>query len=82
MANDNNTPDSDTTNEPAEASTEEAPPDLEMPDAEAPSPEPDEAVEGPDEEELPVEELMHGDGHAAIPEIPSLVSDGSIEIDE
>jgi len=81
MANDNNTPDSDTTNEPAEANTEEAPPDLEMPDAEAPSPDPDEAT-SPDEEDLPVEELMHGDGHAAIPNIPSLVSDGSIEIDK
>ncbi|HKL88742.1 MAG TPA: thiamine pyrophosphate-dependent enzyme [Salinibacter sp.] len=81
MANDNNTPDSDTTNEPAEADTEEAPPDLEMPDAEAPSPDPDEAT-SPDEEDLPVEELMHGDGHAAIPNIPSLVSDGSIEIDK
>jgi 2-oxoisovalerate dehydrogenase E1 component len=82
MANDPNTPDSNTTDEPAEANTEEAPPDLEMPDAEAPSPDPDEAVEAPNDDDLPVEELMHGDGHAAIPEIPSLVTDGSIEIDE
>jgi 2-oxoisovalerate dehydrogenase E1 component len=80
MANDSNTPDPNTTNDPAEAETEEAPPDLEMPDAEAPSPAPDEAVEAPDEDDLPVENLMHGDGHAAIPEIPSLVSDGSIDV--
>jgi 2-oxoisovalerate dehydrogenase E1 component len=82
MANDKNSPDPDTMNDAAETETEEAPPDLEMPDAEAPSPDPDDAVEAPDDEELPVEELMHGDGHAAIPGIPSLVSDGSIEIDE
>jgi 2-oxoisovalerate dehydrogenase E1 component len=82
MANDNNTPDPDATNDSAETNTEEAPPDLEMPDAEAPSPDPDEAVEEPTDEDLPVEQLMHGDGHAAIPDIPSIVSDGSIEIDE
>ena len=81
MANDPNTPDPDTTNDRAETDTEEAPPDLEMPDAEAPSPDPDEATEPSEDDELPVEELMHGDGHAAIPEIPSLVSDGSIDID-
>jgi 2-oxoisovalerate dehydrogenase E1 component len=53
-----------------------------MPDGEAPSPPaPDEAVEAADEDDLPVDALMYGDGHAAIPEIPSLTSDGSIEID-
>jgi 2-oxoisovalerate dehydrogenase E1 component len=52
------------------------------PDAEAPSPPaPDEALETTDEDDLPVDALMYGDGHAAIPEIPSLTSDGSIEID-
>jgi 2-oxoisovalerate dehydrogenase E1 component len=30
---------------------------------------------------LPVDALMYGDGHAAIPEIPSLVSDGSVDLD-
>ncbi|WP_263819551.1 alpha-ketoacid dehydrogenase subunit alpha/beta [Salinibacter sp.] len=33
-------------------------------------------------EEIPAESLMHGDGHAAIPQIPSITSDGSIEVDE
>jgi len=33
-------------------------------------------------EEIPAENLMHGDGHAAIPQIPSITSDGSIEVDE
>ncbi len=81
MANENNIPDPETTDDPAEANaSEDAPPDLEMPDAEAPAPDPDEAVDS-SEEELPVENLMHGDGHAAIPEIPSLKSDGSIDVD-
>ena len=61
------------------------------PEAEAPQPDsPDgEPSSPPDAEEavettegLPVEELMHGDGHAAIPRIPSIESDGSIDIDE
>jgi 2-oxoisovalerate dehydrogenase E1 component len=81
MANDHDTPDPDTTDESAETDTEETPPDLEMPDAEAPDPDPDEAVEDPEADDLPVEELMHGDGHAAIPQIPSIESDGSIDID-
>ncbi len=80
MAN-NNTSDPNTTDQSAETDTEAAPPDLEMPDAEAPAPDPDEAVDDPAEDDLPVEELMHGDGHAAIPQIPSIESDGSIEID-
>ena len=34
------------------------------------------------DDDLPVEDLMHGDGHAAIPNRPSIDADGSIEIDE
>jgi len=83
MANENNTPDTDPTEDPAEATpSQDEGSELEMPDAEAPSPDPDEAVDGPDKEDLPVQELMHGDGHAAIPQIPSIESDGSIEIEE
>ena len=78
MANNNDTPDPETTDESGETETEEPPPKLEMPDAEAPDP--DQAVEDPAEDDLPVEELMHGDGHAAIPQIPSIESDGSIDI--
>ena len=50
------------------------------PEAASP-PAPDEAMKAADEDDLPVEALMYGDGHAAIPEIPSLTSDGSIDID-
>src|SRR6056297_1812242 len=53
-------------------------PDPEMPDATAPEPDP-EAAEADDD--LPVNQLMHGDGHAAIPEIPSIESDGSLDIE-
>jgi len=53
-----------------------------QPDGDPPSPpDAEEAVETVDEE-IPVENLMHGDGHAAIPETPSIESDGSIEIDK
>jgi len=52
----------------------------EMPDAEAPEPDPDTAVQTANED-LPVDHLMHGDGHAAIPEIPSIESDGSLDIE-
>jgi len=37
------------------------------------------AVASPDD--VPAEELEHGDGHAAIPTVPSLESDGSVDID-
>ena len=53
-----------------------------QPDGEPSSPpDAEEAVETVNEE-IPVENLMHGDGHAAIPETPSIESDGSIEIDK
>jgi 2-oxoisovalerate dehydrogenase E1 component len=81
MANDNTPPKPEATNESVDANTEEAPPDLEMPDAEAPEPDPDEATATAAEDDLPVDQLMHGDGHAAIPEIPSIVSDSSIEVE-
>ncbi|WP_263784950.1 alpha-ketoacid dehydrogenase subunit alpha/beta [Salinibacter grassmerensis] len=45
------------------------------------SPDAEEAVKTA-AEEIPAENLMHGDGHAAIPQIPSITSDGSIEVDE
>ena len=32
------------------------------------------------QDDLPVENLMHGNGHAAIPDLPSIASDGSIEV--
>ncbi len=54
-------------------------PDPEMPEADAPEPDPDTAEAAPDD--LPVDQLMHGDGHAAIPEIPSIESDGSLDIE-
>lgn len=53
-------------------------PDPEMPDATAPEPDPKAAEADGD---LPVNQLMHGDGHAAIPEIPSIESDGSLDIE-
>ncbi|MFO8099682.1 MAG: dehydrogenase E1 component subunit alpha/beta [Salinibacter sp.] len=54
-------------------------PEPEGPDAEAPEPDP-EAAEAAASDDLPVDHLMHGDGHAAIPEIPSIESDGSLDI--
>ena len=63
------------------------PPEAETPESDPPDGEPssppdaENAVETT-EEGIPAEELMHGDGHAAIPQIPSIESDGSIEIDE
>ncbi len=54
-------------------------PDPEMPEADAPEPAPDTAEAATDD--LPVDQLMHGDGHAAIPEIPSIESDGSLDIE-
>ncbi|WP_233993768.1 alpha-ketoacid dehydrogenase subunit alpha/beta [Salinibacter altiplanensis] len=51
----------------------------ELPDPPS-SPDGKEAVEAV-AEERPAES-MHGDGHAAIPQIPSITSDGSIAIDE
>lgn len=54
--------------------------DSEVSDGELPSPpEPSESVDAG--EDLPVDQLTHGDGHAAIPDIPSIETDGTIEID-
>ncbi|MFB6099336.1 MAG: thiamine pyrophosphate-dependent enzyme [Salinibacter sp.] len=74
-------PDLDSQEESPDAPDAETPePDL--PDGEPPSPpDAEEAVETTDED-IPVEQLMHGAGHAAIPQIPSIESDGSIEIEE
>ena len=54
-------------------------PGPEMPEAEAPEPNPDTAEA--DTDTLPADQLMHGDGHAAIPEIPSIESDGTLDIE-
>jgi len=67
---------------PSSESDAAASPDPAMPDDETPSPpSPDEALEAADEDALPTDALMYGDGHAAIPEIPSLSTDGSIELE-
>ena len=77
---DTNDPDLDPQEESSDAQAEAPEPDLS--DGEPPSPpNAEEAVETA-EEDIPMEDLMHGDGHAAIPEIPSIESDGSIDIDE
>ena len=50
----------------------------EAPDVEAPEPGPDAATDGDD---VPADQLMHGDGHAAIPDLPSIETDGSLDIE-
>jgi 2-oxoisovalerate dehydrogenase E1 component len=67
------------TTPPPDSSNADSPdsPEPEAPDAEAPDPSPTAAAETG----LPVDQLMHGDGHAAIPEIPSIESDGSLTIE-
>ncbi|MEF8815650.1 MAG: dehydrogenase E1 component subunit alpha/beta [Salinibacter sp.] len=57
-------------------------PEPERPDGEPPSPPDAETAVEAAAEEIPAENLMHGDGHAAIPQIPSITSDESIEVDE
>ena len=83
MAHAPNPSDSEPSSESAETNASEAPsPEPAAPDAEAPSPPgPEDAMAAADAGNLPVDALMYGDGHAAIPEIPSLVSDGSVDLD-
>ena len=86
MANAPTPPDS----EPSSESAEPNAPDTASPEAPAaggdtsPPPAPDGAAGAADEADentLPDGALTYGDGHAAIPEIPSLLTDGSIEVD-
>ena len=81
MANTIDSPDSELSNSPESNGTDGAASDAEPADTSAAPPDPEAVVDGSDDS-LPVEELMYGDGHAAIPEIPSIKSDGSIEIDQ
>jgi len=57
-------------------------PEPKRPDGEPPSPPDAETAVEAAAEEIPAENLMHGDGHAAIPQIPSITSDESIEVEE
>ena len=79
---DTNDSDLDTQTNASSGAPEAESPESELPDGPPPSPpDAEEAVETA-AEEIPAENLMHGDGHAAIPQIPSITSDGSIEVDE
>jgi 2-oxoisovalerate dehydrogenase E1 component len=80
---DRNSYESNSSSEPeAPESPESASPEPAMPDAEAPSPpSPDDAMKAADEDNLPTDALMYGDGHAAVPDIPSLSTDGSIDLE-
>ena len=79
---DTNDSDLDTQTNASSGVPEAESPESELPDGPPPSPpDAEEAVETA-AEEIPAENLMHGDGHAAIPQIPSITSDGSIEVDE
>ncbi len=79
---DTNDSDLDTQTNASSGAPEAESPESELPDG--PPPSPPDAEEGVETaaEEIPAENLMHGDGHAAIPQIPSVTSDGSIEVDE
>jgi 2-oxoisovalerate dehydrogenase E1 component len=81
MANTIDSPDSQLSDSPESNGTDGAAPEPEPSASDAAPPEPDAAVDASDDD-LPVETLMYGNGHAAIPEIPSIKSDGSIEIDQ
>ncbi len=90
MANTIDSPDSELSNSPEpngtdgaapSSGTDGAPAEPEPSTSDAAPPDPENAVDATDED-LPIEELMYGNGHAAIPEIPSIKSDGSIEIDQ
>jgi len=81
MANETSSPDSSTSSDAGDAPEDATPEDVEAPDAEAPEPDTETAVQTSDEEDLPADQLMHGDGHAAVPEIPSIESDGPLDIE-
>ena len=86
MANAPNPPNS----EPSSESADPNAPDTASPEAAAtggdtsPTPPPNEAAGAADEaneNDVPAGALTYGDGHAAIPDIPSLLTDGSIEVE-
>ena len=62
---------------PPDRSPDEHSADASRPSSSAPSVHEDGAAA---QDDLPVENLMHGNGHAAIPDLPSIASDGSIEV--
>ncbi|PSQ96926.1 MAG: tungsten formylmethanofuran dehydrogenase [Bacteroidetes bacterium SW_9_63_38] len=77
-----NAPDSQPS-DPSSESAEPNAPDVAGGDT-SPSPTPDGttgAADEADERDIPAGALTYGDGHAAIPDIPSLLTDGSIEVD-
>ena len=63
----------------SESSSDAAAAEPEMPDADPAPPDPSEAADATDD--LPVDQLTHGDGHAATPVVPSIESDGSLDIE-
>ena len=66
-----------------DSSTPDRSPDAHASDASRPSSSaPSDHEDGaPTQEGLPVAPLMHGNGHAALPDLPSIATDGSIEVD-
>jgi len=80
MANETSSSDPTSSSDAVDAS-ENTSPEVEQPDAEAPEPDPEAAAQTHTEDDLPTDQLMHGDGHAAIPEVPSIESDGPLDIE-
>lgn len=77
-----NDPDSEAHEEVSEAPPSE-PNNSEKPDGDTPAPPDSDSrreADGTPDELLP-EHLGHGDGHAATPEVPSIESDGSVDVD-
>jgi 2-oxoisovalerate dehydrogenase E1 component len=62
-----------------ESSSDAAAAEPKMPDADPAPPDSSEAADATDD--LPVDQLTHGDGHAATPVVPSIESDGVLDIE-